>query len=229
MIFYIMAIIGILMICYGLRSPIINMFRTKKKGDERKMEKGTIGIVVIVVSALIFGLGWAAIAIGDMTGPAYKFNYAVHSHMENAYYSNEPTLMKSELLMAIDGMHELGLTDEMYGAYWGWDKVASMRMSYQYRHLNGIVERIDSVIQWRNEVYSSNSGQMPETLGDVYEQKMDNLREFLNDECWSDWIAHDAFYANFHLFYFLSGLIILILIIQFLIFLIIGWLIFTTN
>jgi len=160
-----------------------------------------------VLIITVIGTSWS-----DMTGPAYEFNREVHGHMENAYYANEPTLMKSELQKAIDGMRDLDLEPQMFGAFWGWDRVPNLRMSYQYDHLDGIMARINSTIVWYNANYGPNSTGNPESLGDVYEQKMDDLRAFLQEDGWSDWIAHDTFYVNHHLFIYLAPLIYLAMI-----------------
>jgi len=54
------------------------------------------------------------------------------------------------------------------------------------------------VIEWRNQTYTKN-GTAPETLGDVYNEKMDNLRGFLVEDGWSDWISYRAFFVHGYL------------------------------
>jgi hypothetical protein len=170
--------------------------------------------------ALPIGLWW-----GNMTGPSYTFNLKVHSHMENAYFANTPELMIQQLKECRQGMLELGLTPDMFDAYWAWDKVPHRQMAYQYQHIDSIISRAEAVIQWRNENYGNESSGIPsESLGDVYEMKMDNLRGFLKEEGWSDWIANGAFYANHHLIYYLGELIGIIWIIIWLVpMALIGW------
>lgn len=172
-----------------------------------------IGLVLCVI--VLIGLP-TGLYLYDLTGPGYQYNNEVHSHMQNAYDANNPELMKEQLLLVVKGMRDLGLTDNMYDAFWAWDKTPEKRMDYQYQHLDGILERIDAVIIWRNATYGNNS-QGTETLGDVYEQKMDNLRMFLQEDSWSDWIANGAFYANFHVFLYTAMLWALIIWIVFLI------------
>jgi len=159
--------------------------------------------------SLPIGLWW-----GNMTGPSYTFNLKVHSYMENAYFANTPELMIQQLKQCREGMEELELTPNMYDAYFAWDKVPHRQMLYQYQHIDSIIARANAVIIWRNQNYGNDSADMtPETLGDVYEVKMDNLRGFLQEEGWSDWIANGAYYANHYLIYYLGELIGLIWII----------------
>lgn len=174
--------------------------------------KGKITLILAIIFTVLTVCICAGFWFGDMTGPAYQFNEKVHGHLENAYYANQPELMKSEMLLCVQGMRDLGLENNMYAAYWSWDKIPSKKMDYQYAHMASIIDRIDSVIDWRNEVYGNNS-QGGEVLGDVYEQKMDNLRGFLKEEGWSDWIANDAFYINHYLIYYLSWIIEVLMII----------------
>jgi hypothetical protein len=163
--------------------------------------------------ALPIGLWW-----GNMTGPSYTFNLKVHSHMENAYFANTPELMITQLQECKQGMIDLGLTSDMYDAYWTWDRVPHRQMAYQYQHIDSIISRAEAVIEWRNENYGSGSSDITsESLGDVYEVKMDNLRGFLKEEGWSDWIAHGAYYANHHLLYYLGELIGTLWIVVFLV------------
>lgn len=155
--------------------------------------------VICFIAILFLVTGSIFAGIVNMTQAGYEWNYNVHGHMENAYYADEPQLMKSELLLAIQGMEDLGLTRDKYGAFFAWDKTPDKRMSYQYDHLYGIVDRIDSVIIWYEHNYGENASGGTEALGDVFEEKMDNLRAFLMEDGWSDWIGCDAFYIEHYL------------------------------
>jgi hypothetical protein len=44
-------------------------------------------------------------------------------------------------------------------------------------------------------------------MGDVYEQKMDNLREFLKENGRADWIAENAWYVKYHKFGYFAVII----------------------
>ena len=164
----------------------------------------TIGFICCLV--VLVGLP-AGLLIYDLTGPNYEFNTKVHGYMENAYYANTPELMIYNLEKSKQGMKDLGLTNDMYDAYFMWDKVPHKQMFYQYQHIDSIISRTNAVIQWRNENYGNESSGVPsESLGDVYEQKMDNLRGFLQEEGWSDWIANGAFYANYYVWLYTASI-----------------------
>jgi len=198
-----MLVAGIIMLCYGLRNVfkgVESMNNEKKKKDMFKpFVRQTIAIIIVLVA--IFSIA----SVYNMLGPNYEFQREIHGHMENAYYADEPELMKKELILAIDGMQDLGLEKEKYGAFWYFDKTPDRQMDYQYKHLEGIIERIDAVIEWREKTYA-NESTSTEQLGDVFEQKMDNLRGFLKEEGWSDWIARDTFYVEHHLWLYLFDL-----------------------
>jgi hypothetical protein len=190
----------------------------------KKSHKYITVLILLVVLSLMVPIG---LAIGNMTGPEYEFNNKVHSYMENAYFANTPELMISNLQKCKQGMIDLGLTENMYDAYWQWDKVPHRQMAYQYQHIDSIISRAQAVVQWRNENYGNESSGIPsESLGDVYESKMDNLRGFLQEDGWSDWIANGAYYANYHVIYYFGELIGSIWFFSFIIIaVLLGWLI----
>jgi hypothetical protein len=188
----------------------------------RKGKRYLIAVILLVIASLTLPIG---LAIGNMTGPAYTFNNKVHSYMENAYFANTPELMISNLQKCKQGMKDLGLTENMYDAYWQWDKVPHRQMAYQYQHIDSIISRANAVVQWRNENYGNESSGIPsESLGDVYETKMDNLRGFLQEDGWSDWIALGTYYSNYQLIYYLGELISIIWFLAFIIpAVLLGW------
>ncbi|HIH28306.1 MAG TPA: hypothetical protein HA260_00720 [Thermoplasmata archaeon] len=156
------------------------------------------GLVWILVGLVILILPAALLSGYQTIGPNYQWNYEVHSHILNAYYANSPELMISELNSCEEGMRNLGLTAELYGAWLPWEQTPDIRMDYQYNHIDAIINRTKAVIEWRNQTYTKN-GTAPETLGDVYNEKMDNLRGFLVEDGWSDWISYRAFFVHGYL------------------------------
>jgi ABC-type protease/lipase transport system fused ATPase/permease subunit len=49
-------------------------------------------------------------------------------------------------------------------------------------------------------------------MGDVYEQKMDNLREFLKENGRADWISNNAWLVKYHLIFYLLDFFSVIII-----------------
>ena len=185
----------------------------RRKKQEREERNAKIKILAtLVLCPLLCGI----IIVSGVMGPGYTFQYKVHGHMENAYYADTPDLMIAELEKAKQGMKDLGLEEDMYGAFWPWGKTPDMRMDYQYKHIDAIIDRAWAVQEWINITYGENAT-TTEYLGDVYEQKMKNVRKFIQDEGWSDDIAHEAYFVNYHIFYYFLpwwiGIIILLSII----------------
>jgi hypothetical protein len=179
------------------------------------------GFVWIILGLLILILPASLISGYQTIGPYYKWNYEVHSHIYNAYYANSPELMIIQLNLCEQGMRNLGLSPDMYGAWLPWEQTPDIRMDYQYSHIDAIINRTKAVIEWRNQTYTKN-GTAPETLGDVYNEKMDNLRGFLVEDGWSDWISYRAYFVNGYLwlviwndilcwFVYLFGIIIILI------------------
>ena len=135
----------------------------------------------------------------------YSYEKNIGSYIENAYEVNTPSRMIAEIKKAIEGMKKEGLTEDMYGAM--WFKKPDNKMSWQYDFLNSVIERAEAVEKWQENMDKTGS---VETLGDVYEQKMDNLREFLKENGRADWIAKDVWLVNNHPFYYFIFLVSLI-------------------
>ena len=155
-------------------------------------------VFILLLIFLAFVFGWCVIV--NMTQRDYEFRNAVHSHMENAYYSADPRTMETELIAAKEGMKSLGLTNDMYAAWLPWDKTPDRRMDWQYKHMDSILERVQEFKQWESQQIGSDTSQQ---MQDVYSQKLDNVRHFIYEEGWSDDVAEGAYAYNF---YFLTTL-----------------------
>ena len=147
--------------------------------------------VVVLVAAIVFG-AYGVVVVN------FAYEREVGGYIRNAYEVNKPENMISELNKAVAGMRRIGLTDEMYAAYVPWERTPDRSMGFQYEYIAQLINRTESVILWRTLAYNGNS--TPETLADVYEQKMDNLRSFMTEGCsdrlvCTDWIARDVYYV----------------------------------
>jgi hypothetical protein len=157
--------------------------------------KIVLGILLIFVSVVAFiALGFSQYYVH------YQYEKVIGSYMDNAKDMNTPDKMLEQLNLARAGMLNEGLTEDMYGA-WIFTKPDNS-MKFQYEHLDSIIERVKAVQEWKDKTYGNSSNSQTESLGDVYEQKMDNLREFIMEDTRSDWIAKDAWYVHKHFFYY---------------------------
>ena len=167
-----------------------------------------MGRVAFAAGITLLGLPalWVVAAAGISIGMAFPanfsweptFNREVHSHVENAYYANTPELMVDELELAIAGMHDLGLDEGDFCDMRPWKQVASCNMKWQYEHLESVIRRAEAVARDRDRQERQGTS---DQYGDVYEEKMDNLRAFLKEDGWSDDLARNAFYVEHHPFY----------------------------
>jgi hypothetical protein len=152
------------------------------------------GVVLLLISVVAF------ITIAIFHGyTSYEYERDIGSHMDNARDMNTPSRMIEELQLAKQSMIDAGLKDDDYGA-WIFKK-PSNSMKFQYEHLDSIIERAQAVEEWRQKTYGNESNTQTESLGDVYEQKMDNLREFIVEEVRSDWIAEKSWFIKNHFFF----------------------------
>jgi len=148
-------------------------------------------IVFLIFAWIVLFIFFGACFAVNVTSRDYIFRKEVRSHIENAYYSADPSTMRSELIAAKQGMQNLGLTEDLYGAWLPWDRTPDKQMKWQYKHIDSILVRIDEFESWES---SQRLNETPsQQMQDVYTQKLDNIRKFIKEDDWSDWIAHDAF------------------------------------
>lgn len=150
-----------------------------------------LDFLLILVVVILLGYSYFA---------NYQYDVVIGAYIDNAYEVNTPELMMKNIDYALQGMKDSGLRDEDYGAL--IFKKPSNKMSFQYEYLDNFKERANAVIIWRENIYRANSTQS-ETLGDVYETKMDNLREFLYEGGKSDWISKDTWMIKHHIIVYL--------------------------
>lgn len=163
-----------------------------------------VGTWLIWISVAVCILTFVGSIVGGFyvnTAVMPTYTRAVSSHLDNAYELNSPEQMLEEVELAEQGMKDLGLHENMYTQFWSWDQIPSNSMKFQYTYMKGLKERIQSVIDWKANTYGKNN--TSESMGDVYEQKMINLRKFIMENAdgshsRSDWIAKDAWYYNMH-------------------------------
>lgn len=175
----------------------MNQYSYKVKEEERMNPKAKKSLIVAIVATAVLFMFVISVNVANVVGPNYQYEKTVHSHMVNAWAASTPELMENQIALAIQGMKQLGLTEDMYGKLMPWQQTPEWRMDYQYLHLQAIIDRCHEVIDWRNHQDLSN-GQVT----DVYNQKMNNLRSFIVEGGYSDYIAQSAFYVNLHPFYY---------------------------
>lgn len=169
-----------------------------------------MGIVILVIILIIGGMF-------GYVNATREFDKEVHGHVIAAYWSNTPELMIDELNAAVNGTENLGLRPDMYGKWFSWDRTPDNSVDYWLNHFKSVINRTEAVMEWRDGAYKN--GTSVESLSDVYEQKMDNLRNFLKVGGWSDETFRKAYYVEYHpLWYWfpafaaISGITISILI-----------------
>src|SRR3989442_1080743 len=168
----------------------------------RGSNKYGVVFAIALTVAIVYG-------VNGVVSVNFAYEREVGGHIRNAFEVNTPEAMIAELNKSVRGMRALGLTDQMYAGYFAWERTPDRSMAFQYEYIDQLINRTESVIAWRNLAYSGNT--TPETLGDVYEQKMDNLRSFMIEGCsqrnvCTDWIARDVYYLNRATPYYFQGL-----------------------
>jgi hypothetical protein len=138
--------------------------------------------------------------IGNAVYVNYLYERELGSYMETATDTITPESFKEQLLFFKEAINKSGLTEEDYGALWFEKPDNSMR--FQIQHVDSIIQRADAMIQWQEASYNTTSQPIyasPEAFRDVYNEKMNNLRNYIHAEGYrSDWIAKDSWYVKYH-------------------------------
>lgn len=165
-----------------------------------------LGILLLLIPV---GIGVYGYVIG------YQYESKIGSYFDNARDSITPEVMLEQLQNGRQAMVSEGLTEDLYGA-WIFKKPDNS-MKFQYQHLDGIIERVKAVQQWKTKMYANDSINS-ETMKDVYNEKMDNLRNYISGETSdsivgtrSDWISKDTWWLKNHFFLDIFGVWIFLL------------------
>ncbi len=165
-----------------------------------------IKIVLVSILAIIMASGFHLFYATDV---AYPYRVEVSSHITNAYNVQTPEELMKEITLSMEGMRTLGLEDHMSDAYFWWDKNPSNKMVFQYKYLNQIIERAESVIEWRDTEFAESGDR--EQFQDLYQAKMDSLKDMIkrghHDDLGADWIAKGAYLLAYHPIYYVGPLI----------------------
>lgn len=156
--------------------------------------KGTLYLTLILTCLVILG-----IYIISAVFVNWNYEKVIGAYVENAYEVNTPQEMIAQIQLAEQGMLHEGLARDDYGAI--IFTKPDNKMSWQYTYLDNFIQRAEAVEIWYNNTYSGKV-QATESLGDVYEQKMDNLRQFLKEGGRADWIAEDTWYVKNHIIFY---------------------------
>jgi len=163
----------------------------------KKDKNGGIGLValgiIILICTIIFGV---VVWMDGQTVVQKKYQVAVHSYVDQAYYTNDPVLIKENLTQAEQGMRDLGLTDSMSWKFWSWEQTPSESMKAQYGQMDAIIAQCNLAIadNPNNLSYTNRITQIhntictPKTNGD-------------NSGAWVDQVAEGAFWLDLNAWY----------------------------
>lgn len=189
------------------------------------MRKGeriwAVGLVIILVLLILLPIvGFVA-----WLGPNYEYENAVGGHMDNARTASTPEQLMSEIENALEGVDELGLEDDDYGAYFHWWSTEQVRVGYQTERLENITVRLEEIIEWRD----TNVGTDQE-MQDVYNKKFINIRNYVSEVTdveessrTIDDIIENAWFAKEHAFVYLWPMMWILLLVMWISWMVMGF------
>jgi len=173
--------------------------RFKSEEDKNRYAKNTVLVaIILIVTAIVVPV---VIQVYRSIAIDYRYNVAIGGHLENALDGSTPEIMKENLLKAKEGMIAEGLTPDDYGAYWHWMQTPDYKMDYTYRYIDGLINRTEYVISWRD----TNNATATPALKDVYNEMLDNLRTEYNRRGPIDWAAHPAWFIKYYSLWYFQG------------------------
>lgn len=160
------------------------MKKNMKKNKNANAGIALIGLVLIIVGVVI---GAYALAI-NITERDKEFNTDIHSHIVNARYSQDPVVIKSELILAKQGMLDAGLTNDTSGRFWSWEQTPDNSMRQQYLQLDQAIGMCDMLLSMDKDTAS-------------YGAALTNLQNYIyDDNGWADEVAKSAFNLSVYSF-----------------------------
>ena len=178
-----------------------------KKAKQRRFNRTVYTTIFLV--ALVIAVPIVINAYGDIV-VLYQYRRVIGAHLENALDGSTPDLMKQELIAAKQGMISEGLQTSDYGKFWAWQQTDDYKMDFTYRYIDGLINRTDYVIQWRNTYINATTSQ---TLQDVYDEMLANLRTEYNRRGPIDWTAYPTWILKHHGWWYFVGDILFVFVI----------------
>jgi len=137
----------------------------------------------------------------------YRYNRLIGGHLENALDGSTPEIMREELQKAKQAMMDEGLEPTDYGRFWRWQQTPDYRLDFTYRYIDGLINRTEFVVQWRNTYINATTTQ---TLKDVYDEMLSNLRTEYHRRGPIDWAAYPTWLLKYHTLWYFHFEIVLI-------------------
>ena len=159
-----------------------------RNGHEKRMCIYALTAFILLVSS------FSAVVIYSRITVDYPYNKQIGAHLENTYAGSTPEIMKENLILAKEAMITAGLEPENYGKLFYWEQTPHYQMSYTYRYIDGLINRTDYIIEWRN--LHINSG--TPTFQDVYNEMITDLRTEYQHKDGIDYAARYAWILKYH-------------------------------
>jgi len=125
----------------------------------------------------------------------YPYNKKIGAFLANAYDASTFELMKENYIKAKQGMIDEGLTPDLYGKWFDWEKTADWQMNYTYQYMDGLIARCDYYI---NQTKQANIS----PFTDIYNQMIQNLRDESQRNGPVDWAARPAWVIKYAPLYY---------------------------
>lgn len=165
-----------------------------KKLSHRIFDVLSIVGVILILAAIVLA---SATVITNVTDIGPKYQRTVHSYVDQAYWTNDPQLIKENLTKAVHGMHDLGLTDSMSWKLFSWDQLPSESMRAQYGQMQALINLCDKALALdpTSPNYSFNYVQATTQIHNTICTVATNGDSHGN---WCDEVANGAFWLNLY-------------------------------
>jgi hypothetical protein len=166
----------------------------------KKYKKNTIQILATLAILTVLVSIATSFCIGIIV--EYPYQKTIGAYINNADDASTPELMKQELVLARNGMIDQGLTPDLYGKFWWWQQTDDWKMNYTYAYIEGLINRTEYVIVWRN---TNINASVSTSLQDVYDQMLANLRTEYHRNGPIDWATYPTWVLKHHTWAYFSG------------------------
>jgi len=166
--------------------------KIKRKRVKRAWRIIPATIIISITFLVVFHVNY-------VINVAYPYNKKIGAYLANAYDASTLELMKENYIRAKQGMIDEGLTPDLYGKWFDWEKTADWHMNYTYQYIDGLIARCDYYI---NQTKQANIS----PFTDIYNQMIQNLRDESQRNGPVDWAAWPAWEIKYAPLYYLAGM-----------------------
>lgn len=148
--------------------------RTRRKRMKKLRKERTLDVILLLFSVALLCASAVVTYTWYTSELRYSFKNNIEATRDLQYWAETPEDYVRYGEAYLDGIKATGLTEDDYTQFWAWDQHDRNTVGWYMSYIESTITRGYDTITWKNGLYYNKT--VSEVMGDVYEEKMDELR-----------------------------------------------------